>query len=403
MRVARLGLSLGAAVISCHLFAGAAHAQDGGRRAPAIRVTTELGNSVVSNYIEPSISLSEDAYVFVISVDVDRRIQVLHPDVPGISVKMASRQQLHLPRFFAVFGEGDRLSGGTGMGYASYDGYSPGFSDTRGTIIALASRKPFNLSAITGIRDWDLDALRHLIEGRDPQSAAAALARYIGAGGEPIGRDIYRFAGASRSYNTAYLYNTAYYQCGSYYGSLGYARGFSPGYAISYFRAAQLQQAGYLVNFLGIDACGQPHFVVYPHAVAGAPVGRQPATGAFPQSRLPVAVPRNPTRGESLPGRITGARPGAEGRYSERDVTTAPPAGRITEPRSVPERFRPQPASGSLPERARVPAEASRTPRPPERVSAPVYVPERMSAPRPAPVVERERPAPAPDPKPVDG
>ena len=66
MRSMRVVLGLSSAILSCHVLAGAADAQTDRSRAPVIRVNTSLGSSVASNYIEPTISLSEDAYVFAI-------------------------------------------------------------------------------------------------------------------------------------------------------------------------------------------------------------------------------------------------------------------------------------------------------------------------------------------------
>jgi len=403
MRVTRVGFAVRCAVISCFLLAGAANGQAGRRNAPAIHLTTALGGAVVSNYIEPSISLGEDSYVFVISIDLDRTVRVLHPDGPGLSVKMTSGRRLHLPRFFAGFAD-DGFTSRAGLGYAAFDGFGSGYTDSRGTLIGLASRKPFNLSAITLGGDWDLDALRQLVDDREPYAAASALARYLGARGEPIGRDVHRFAGGRHFYNTSYA-SRSYYDCASYYGSLGYARAFSSGYAISYFRAAQFREAGYVVRFLGVDACGRPQFIVYPHAVAGPLPARPPATGAFPEKRLPVVVPRNPTRDGVVTGRTIGTRPQTPDRYTEREVPMAPPA-RATEPRRTVEKFHPQPATGTIYERPRVPRETAPAPaRAPERVAPPVYIPERIAAPSPPPPppprIERVQPTSPPESKPV--
>jgi len=397
-------LAAGSAMIFSYLLAGAAGAQTASRNAPEIRLNTALGGAVVSNYIEPSISVGEDAYVFVISVDLDRTVQVLHPYEPGISVRMVSGRQLQLPRFFAGFAE-DRYAARGGVGHAAFDGFGYGSNDSRGTLIGLASRKPFNLSALTLGGDWDLDALRELVSNRDPYAAASALARYLGARGEPIGRDVHRFAGGRHYYNTSYASNS-YYDCASYYGSLGYARAFSSGYGISYFRAAQLRQAGYVVNFIGIDSCGQPRFVVHPFAVAGPPPGRPPAAGAFPQARLPVAVPRNPTKDAVGAGStVFGSRPQMPDRNTEREAPMAPPT-RVREPVRTVEKFQPPPSTGVIYERPRVPAEAARAPdRPPERIAAPVYIPERIAPPPPPPPprIERVQPSSPKEPTPVDG
>jgi hypothetical protein len=416
MRVTKLALGLGAAMIAGQVFAGVAEAQN--RKAPRINLTTALGSSVATNYIEPAVTLSEDAYVFVISIDVDRRVQVLHPTETGMSVKMAARRQLHLPRFFAGYGAGYRYPRVTDVGY-EYD-YGSGYTDSRGTMIALASRRPFRLSNISVGGDWDVITLQRLVDDRDPYTAATLLAKALGAPGEPIGRDVHRFAGGAHYYNSAY--NTAYADCSYLYGQFGFARGFNTGRNITFFRAAQLQQAGFPVAFLGFDACGQPMFNVYPHStIVGAPAGRPPAAGAFPSGRLPSAAPRNPLK-DSVARGMTGARP-TPGRYADQNDAFTPPARRIPEAGSVSERPHPRaegttvserprtPAASPAPERAAPrhsppPPERVATPRPvPERTAAPAYTPppERASPPPPPPRaeprVERERPAPAREPK----
>lgn len=370
MRVARLYSAFGLVVLSLHALAGAAQAQYDDERAPRIYVSTPMGTSVGTSYVEPLISLSEDAYVFAISVDVDRNIRVLHPELPGISVRMNSQRDLHLPNFFAGYGDRRRETGFRNRGYAStsYDGYDAGYTDSRGTVIALASRRPFDLDEVTRDGDWDLAAVSRLIGNRDPQSAASALARTIGARGEPIGRGLYRFAGAARFYST--LYNTASYQCNPYYGAFGYSSG------ISYFRASQLRQAGYLVRFIGVDVCGQPRFAVHSQGVVPNPGQRPPASGAFPRSRIPVVVPRNPTRGRTVSEDANGANAGASDRYVERMMPRTSPRNPVAERRPGVDRPRSQPARGSFPERARtVPvqprspaAEPVRHAPPPERV-----------------------------------
>ena len=422
MTVTRLILGLSSAVAFCHVLADSADAQTRRLRAPSIRISTALGHAVSSNYIEPTIRLGEDAYVFAIAVDVDRHIQVLHPAEPGISVLMTSDRQLYLPRFFAGFSADDRFARSPGFGYSSFDSY--GYSDTRGTLIALASRKPFNLALISVGGDWDLEALRRIVDDSEPHAAAEDLARYLGARGEQIGRDVHRFAGARGYYNTAY-YNNAYYNCAGYYGAFGYARAFHSPYSISYFRAAQLRQAGYVVRFVGVDPCGEPQFIVYPQTFATPMPSRPPATGAFPTKRLPVAVPRNPTKGGMDAGPIVGSRPQSDDRYTDRGASS-PPAGRVVEPERTVEKFRPpveraappvervrpqpaertrpEPASGTISERPRPPVDVAPSPRAPERAPAPVYIPERISPPPPPPPppppqpVERERPTPVPVP-----
>lgn len=398
MREKTRALTAIAAVLSFPLLAATADAQADRGRAPVIRLSTSLGSSVVSNYIEPSIMLSEDAYVFAISVDVDRSIRVLHPDFPGLSVKMTSRKELHLPNFFAGYGE---PSGSTSGRYASsaYDGYDPGYTDARGTVIALASRKPFNLAAVTVGGDWDVAELRRLVNGRDPHAAASALARYIGAKGEPIGRDVLRFAGAPRYYTSDFytgnfsdFYTSDFYEC-SPYGRLGYGHPFSQ-WGVDWFRAAQFRAAGYAVTFLGTDACGQPRYAVHGRG-AVRPGGRPPATGAFPRKRPPTGLPRNPVKDDPTSGRM-GARSPLDRRPTERVVTKPAPLGRTADPRPGTDRYYPRPAAGAFPDRVRVPERVSPPPRVnvPERRPAPVAAqPQAVSRPAPPRRVEA-RPAP---------
>src|SRR5205823_11563472 len=119
------------------------------RRPPMIRVYSTSGADVIntSTYIEPQIELSENAYVFAVEMDLDGQIQVLHPDFPGLSVKIMARTQLRPPNFFVGFNqsvpEAGVYSSAVFQRYRPYGGY--GYMDTRRTVLALASRAPFNL------------------------------------------------------------------------------------------------------------------------------------------------------------------------------------------------------------------------------------------------------------------
>ena len=106
MRTKRLASVAGSSALLLCLLATASQAQDRTRqRAPIIRVYSQNGPGVVSNYVTPAIEVSENAYVFAVMMDLDGRLQVLHPDFPGISVRVQSRKQLRLPNFFAGFNQ----------------------------------------------------------------------------------------------------------------------------------------------------------------------------------------------------------------------------------------------------------------------------------------------------------
>jgi hypothetical protein len=404
MRTKRLASVAGSSALLLCLLATASQAQDRTRqRAPIIRVYSQNGPGVVSNYVTPAIEVSENAYVFAVMMDLDGRLQVLHPDFPGISVRVQSRKQLRLPNFFAGFNQPYQSSQ---YGMASYDGYSDAGNDVRGTVIALASRAPFNLELIEADGDWNLAALRQLLEGRTAEGAAQALARYLGAKGEAIGHDYMRFAGQRRSY---YAYNgyDDYAYCG--YGGYGYSP-FGGGYyrADAFSRIAQLRAVGLRPFIVGYDSCGLPIVVVAPFSRGGTlplPLPPRPRgdTTVFPKSHFPRGSPRRPITADNTP---VGIFP-----YSQRaalpqagDITITAPKGRRAEPREILDQYRPQPGVTGLQERPRIPLERANPSEPATMGTRPIFRSDPLvSAPsQPMRVPERMRePAPAPAPAPV--
>jgi hypothetical protein len=377
----KLGAVLGLGAIAITASTMAAQTQ----RAPRISIST---GSYASNYIEPRINLSEDAYMLVISVDLDRTVRVLHPELPGITVRMNAQRNLHLPRFFAGFVETQRNTTSPYGNYASSSfSYDPGYSDTRGTIIALASRRPFNLDAVVANGDWDMSAFEWIIRDRDPQSAATALAQHLGARGEPIGRDFYRFAGRGHNYTS--LYNASYYGCNPNYTTLAYYPGY-PG--INSFRAGQLQQAGYNVRFIGVDACGFPRYTVDQQSLVTRPT-RPPAVGAFPPSRRPNSTPsRNPASGSPAPNGTVGTSTQSTGFPEARVIPRTVPSDRTAD-RQFPSDRAQQPARGSFPERTRPTPAEPRERAEPAKSSPP---PERPRPVERQPHTPPDRPTPVP-------
>jgi hypothetical protein len=253
MRGVRSASVAGVAALLITLLASPSGAQDESRqRAPNIRVYSQSG-PIASRYVTPAIEVSEDAYVFAVSLDLDGQIQILHPALPGISVRILSHQQLRLPNFFAGFAQTGIRSDGRG-GYVSYaDSYAGRENDTRGTVIALASRAPFNLERVESNGDWNISAIRRLIEYRPPAAAAQALRAYLGAKGEPIGFDYMRFASAH--YDNYYV-SSPLYSCDSFYGGAGSGVAFRRVAVLN--RVEQLRQAGQSVAIIGYDYCGAP-------------------------------------------------------------------------------------------------------------------------------------------------
>jgi len=228
MRALKVVLAACAAAVVLGVLAIPGQAQQSTRRPPMIRVYSTSGADVIntSTYVEPQINLSENAYVFAVEMDLDGQIQVLHPDFPGLSVKISAHTQLRLPNFFAGFNQAVPEAGVYTS--AQFQRYSPygGYQDTRGTVLALASRAPFNLDPISSGDDWNITALRRLMENRTPLEAINVLANYLGAKGEPIGRDFMRFAGGATN-RYAYADYAYYSPCDFYYGSFYGALGFT--------------------------------------------------------------------------------------------------------------------------------------------------------------------------------
>jgi hypothetical protein len=406
MRALKLAPALGAAaLLLCVLASPSAAQQRARQRAPIIRVYSTSGADVIntSTYVEPQIQLSEDAYVFAVEMDLDGQIQVLHPDFPGLSVKLSSRRQLRLPNFFAGFNQA--VPDGRMYSNAQFQRYSPygGYMDTRGTVIALASRTPFNLERIQIGGDWNISAIRRLIDNRTPQEAMYELANYLGAKDEPIGRDFMRFAGGATN-RYAYADYGYFSPCDFYYGYF-YAPGLGFAQLEGLNRFNRARAGGQRARIVGYDLCGVP-IISYGPVVTGrfpAP-GTPRSTGdttVFPKARFrPEGMPRHPKEAAAegifpLPRRAGAGQLG--------DVTITAPTSRRGEPREILEGYRAQPGSIAIPQ-GRKPIERSVPYTVPAATGAPPlreYHPEpRVESPPPARVPDRT-PPPAPTPTPV--
>ncbi len=409
----RTGFLFGAAALLLGFVTAPSQAQGARREPPIIRIYSNNGVDYVgtSSYITPRIELAENAYVFAVEMDMDGQIQVLHPDDPGLSVRISAHKSLQLPNFFAGFNSSR---------YASYDGsyYDYyGVEDSRGTVIALASRVPFNLQKIETAGDWDIVAIRRLMENRPPLSAAASLAAYIGQQGEPIGRDYLRFEGGRRYGYPYYADAYSYYSPCAFY---GYRFGFVQLQALALYN--QLRAAGRGVRLAGYDVCGAPIFVSgFSNDGQGTPIGHFPPprgrgdTTVFPKSRLP----RSPIpRGTTVFSNTDEAKPITRGGgVPEVEVREAPskaiaPRSRRYEPGPL---FNPWPGAPAVPQN-RDPRERVIVPRgeasgsgatavpqyrhEPRVESAPMRAPERPREYSPPPVIHERPSSPAPAPPP---
>jgi hypothetical protein len=396
MKTTKLAAVGSSAFLLCVLATASAAQESANRRAPSIRVYSTNGSYALetTSYVTPVIEVGENAYVFAVAEDADGQIQVLQPDFPGISVRMVAHKQIKLPNFFAGFSSGGQSSYVPAM-YAGDVAYDDGFMDSRGTVIALASRVPFNLERIESGGDWNISAIRRLIDNRSPLMAAASLASYLGAKGEPIGRDFLRFSGGRRH---SYYALDAYSQCDLYYGFA-----YAPTLAFNRFRAFArinaLRQNGQ-VRIIGYDLCGTP-IVSYTPATVITRGGRPQLDSA----RLRPRLPRDRT-GRPHPAQ-TASSSAAEGAFplSRRgnlpqigDVTITAPRGRRSEPGQVLQGYRSQPGVMEVPRK--VPIERVTTPRmdpQPTTAQQPQREPSFREL-RPEPQTASPPPARAPDP-----
>ena len=420
MRATKIGFAIAPLVLLLGFTTSSADAQ-ARRGPPLIRIYSDNGVDYVgtSSYITPRIELGENAYVFAVEMDMDGQIQVLHPDFPGLSVRIASNKSLRLPNFFAGFSSS--YYGGSAYD-ASYNGYSNyGNDDSRGTVIALASRAPFNLEKIEVGGDWDITAIRRLIENRSPLNAAAVLAQYLGQAGEPIGRDYLRFDGGNRYGNPYYAnaYGSYFSPCDSFYGY-----NILPSYALRQMQAfalyTRLRGSGRGAVLLGYDACGSPIFISGGSVNGGqqTPVGHFPPprghgdTTVFPKSRLPKTAPVPRGGGttvfaNALEAPMPVTRQGALPRMGDVNVK-ATPTGRRGEPRVYLQDYS---AGGMSAPSGRMPVERAIVPRgavsgggtqtvPTSRSEPRVEsAPARMPTSSPPPVIH-ERPSSPPPPPP---
>jgi hypothetical protein len=352
MRGSRAVSVMGIAALLVGVLASSSAGQErSGRGAPNIRVYSRTGPGVVSNYVEPAIEVSENTYVFAVSLDLDGQIQVLQPDFPGISVRIASGRELRLPNFFAGFYDARARSVSA---YGRNAGYAGEENDTRGTVIALASRAPFNLDRIESGGDWNISAIRGLIEYRSPLSAALALASYLGAKGEPIGHDYMRFSSSRQNYYASgYLENAYDYACSPSTSSL--ALGLMS-------RIAQLRAAGQKVSVVGYDACGMPIAIYGPSHRGGGvftPADPLPVDTGESRNRLGHGAPprsgNKPPNSSAALGFFAPPRHATPPQVGDVTVTAPVPPRRGRDPREVLMELQNQGNGSAFPDRDRTP------------------------------------------------
>jgi hypothetical protein len=373
MRAWGLGLAAGIAACMSGSLTSTSYAQQGARQHPPIvRIYSSNGVDLIGTptYITPEIQVSENSYIFAVLMDLDGQIRVLHPELPGISVKVSSHTQLRLPNFWAGYNQTPTHN------QYGYSGYAGPIDDTRGTVLALASRAPFQLDVISSGGDWDFATIRRMIENRTPQEALMVLADYLGAKDQPIGRDFMRFSGGGAS--NAYAYNEYYDSYGGYgYDSYGSYYGYLPWPLVVYGGLGRnYPRKGYPRTTGDTTVFPKARF---PHGRPTAAEGHFPMPG---RAGGPQTIPAQPP--PQRYDRRASTSEYRDGRYPQAAV--AAPQGRAPVERTI-YRREAATATGSMPGRASPPART---------YSAPPVTHERASSPPPS----RVAPAPAPTPPP---
>jgi hypothetical protein len=241
--------------------------------------------------------------------------------------------------------------------------------------------------------DWDMATLRRLMDNRTPQMAAQSLANYLGAKGEPIGRDYMRFGGG-QNYNSGYSYANGYYTGCDLYGA-AYSATLASRYLYVQNAITQLRARGQSAS-IGYDICGLPFLVFRGSSTAFRNPPRPPVPGDSTSIR---------GRRPHVPG--AASRPVPEGVFPTPqrtelpqmgDVTIKAPKGRRSEPGTFLNGYRDQPGSMSAPA-GRVPIERVSTPRNEPAAAATGAMPVRESRPEPprvyTPPPTRAEPPPA--------
>jgi hypothetical protein len=330
--------------------------------APRIHLVVPPASYASARYVEATFHVTDDAYVLVVAVDLDRRVRVLYPEEPDQSGFARKSSPTHLSRFFAGFG-GARLSG-----YSNYSRYdltqriSP--FGGGGVLLAVASDRPLQLERIVDQDgDWDEGQLSRLVFDQSLSGAAHALGRALVLTGQEYNTDYSSFTGRRSLGGYTSLASNGFDDC-SGFGGLGYP---SNGFGYGYGAASSYDGVG--TTFLGFYQRDGRTFARYasgrgacsPPVYYDVPVGTAPLTPPDTTKQDTVVVrgprhfpgaPRFPSvTGDSSKGPLARRAPGTT-------ATDQRPRERVRPPFVAGLRFRP-------PEQ--IPSEATR--RVPARLS----------------------------------
>ena len=163
-------------------------ADDGAEGASVPRVRLFLPSDFISasRYVDASLRVSDDAYVLVVAVDLDRRVRVVYPQLPDESNFVSESSTKRLEKLFMGFGSTNRSL----YAYASNPVQPINRFSGAGLMIALASDRPFQLERILDSDgDWDEAKLSRLIFQSSVSSAEQRLGSALVLTGQEFSSD----------------------------------------------------------------------------------------------------------------------------------------------------------------------------------------------------------------------
>ncbi len=240
---------------------------DAQHSAPRVRLaalpTTAVG------IISPSISLSEPAYILAVAIKNDGEIEVLSPALPGDAIRFEAAKSIRFPEFsrgftsFSNYGEY-----GSGYRRSAFAGYGD-VAAKDGSVLVIASRTPFNFSAISDGVEWNEESLRRIMRFKAPSQAVTALGRALTQKGQAFSHDYVYFGrsgysnfasssfGSRNSCMDNLLSPYGYSNVAGYYGISGAANGVT-------ILAGYGNMGGLRLVQVGTDGCGRPHYMLVP-------------------------------------------------------------------------------------------------------------------------------------------
>jgi hypothetical protein len=228
-----------------------------------------LGAGASTNYVDAGFQVSEDAYVMIVAVDLDRRVRVVFPEAPDESGYVTAHSSKRITRFFAGFGPISRR-------YANFSLATQPITRNGGggILLAIASNRPLQLGGLAdGEGDFNEESIARLVFNASAPSAAYSLGRAVTRSGQQFNTDYSSFGGGLGGHGT--FASNSFSECGGLagFGYDGFADSYSNGSLangdapfVIYFRSNGVLYAQYLNG----GRCGRASYSA-PIPVQGAP------------------------------------------------------------------------------------------------------------------------------------